>query len=136
VLDIGAWDGAFSFECERRGARRVVAADYFVWRNGGDKGFDYAYRALKSRVQKVNVRVEDLTTEKLGAFDLVLFLGVLYHSEDPLCYLRKMRAMCKGKAIIETNRCGRLLPTSDGVLSAGIAGERSHKLLGAEYRLC
>jgi hypothetical protein len=32
VLDIGAWDGFFSFEAERQGARRVVALDHFVWR--------------------------------------------------------------------------------------------------------
>ena len=31
VLDIGAWDGFFSFECERRGAKRVVALDKAVW---------------------------------------------------------------------------------------------------------
>ena len=28
VLDIGAWDGFFSFEAERRGAARVVAPTY------------------------------------------------------------------------------------------------------------
>jgi len=31
VLDIGAWDGFFSFERERRGARRVVALNHDVW---------------------------------------------------------------------------------------------------------
>lgn len=31
VLDIGAWDGAISFEAERRGASRVVAADSHAW---------------------------------------------------------------------------------------------------------
>ena len=31
VLDIGAWDGWFSFEAERRGAARVVALDRYVW---------------------------------------------------------------------------------------------------------
>src|SRR5262249_2616746 len=35
VLDIGAYDGFFSFECERRGAARVVAADHFCWTYGG-----------------------------------------------------------------------------------------------------
>jgi tRNA (mo5U34)-methyltransferase len=104
VLDIGAWDGAFSFECERRGARRVVAADHHVWRDGGDAGFRYAHRVLGSKVERVDVRVEDLSPEVLGTFDLVLFLGVLYHSEDPMRYLRRVRAMCRtgGKAIIET----------------------------------
>jgi tRNA (mo5U34)-methyltransferase len=31
VLDIGAYDGFYSFEAERRGARRVVAVDHYVW---------------------------------------------------------------------------------------------------------
>lgn len=31
VIDIGAWDGFFSFEAERRGAARVLALDHFVW---------------------------------------------------------------------------------------------------------
>lgn len=31
VLDIGAYDGFYSFEAERRGARRVVALDHYVW---------------------------------------------------------------------------------------------------------
>ena len=35
VLDIGAWDGFFSFEAERRGARRVLATDSFCWDGGG-----------------------------------------------------------------------------------------------------
>lgn len=29
VIDIGAWDGFFSFEAERRGASRVLATDSF-----------------------------------------------------------------------------------------------------------
>ena len=35
VLDIGAWDGFFSFEAERRGAARVVAADFYSWHGVG-----------------------------------------------------------------------------------------------------
>ena len=31
VLDVGAWDGYFSFAAERLGARRVVALDHYVW---------------------------------------------------------------------------------------------------------
>ena len=32
VLDIGAWDGKYSFEAEMAGAGRVVALDHYVWR--------------------------------------------------------------------------------------------------------
>ena len=31
VLDVGAWDGKYSFEAERSGAARVVALDHYVW---------------------------------------------------------------------------------------------------------
>jgi len=31
VLDIGAWDGFFSFEAEMRGASRVLATDAYCW---------------------------------------------------------------------------------------------------------
>ena len=44
VLDIGAWDGFFSFEAERRGAARVVAADYFSW-HGDRLGLEGGIRA-------------------------------------------------------------------------------------------
>jgi tRNA (mo5U34)-methyltransferase len=32
VLDIGAWDGKYSFQAEAAGASRVVALDHYVWK--------------------------------------------------------------------------------------------------------
>ncbi len=86
VLDIGAWDGAFSFEAERRGADRVLATDSFVWQGHGavsKAGFDLARDALGSRVEDLLVDVMDLDPAQVGTFDVVLFLGVLYHLRDP-----------------------------------------------------
>ena len=43
VLDIGAWDGFFSFQAERNGAKRVLATDHFCWSGPGwgtKAGFD------------------------------------------------------------------------------------------------
>jgi hypothetical protein len=37
-----------------------------------------------------------------GTFDVVLFLGVLYHAPDPLGYLKRVRSVTGGVAIIET----------------------------------
>ena len=31
MLDIGAWDGGYSFMAERGGAKRVVALDHYAW---------------------------------------------------------------------------------------------------------
>jgi tRNA (mo5U34)-methyltransferase len=107
VLDIGAYDGFFSFAAERRGAARVVAADHFLWTKpegiGDGRGFDIAHWALGSRVEKKVIPVEAISPETVGVFDYVLLMGVLYHSQDPLRYLRNAFAVCRGTTIVETH---------------------------------
>jgi tRNA (mo5U34)-methyltransferase len=105
VLDIGAWDGFFSFECERRGAARVVATDYYSWHGSGwgaKAGFELAREALGSHVEDVDVDVMDIAPGRLGTFDLVLFLGVLYHLRHPLLAIEKIAAVTRGTLILET----------------------------------
>lgn len=104
VLDVGASDGFFSFEAERRGARRVLATDSFRWDRGpGRRGFDLARRALASRVEDKHVDVLELSPETVGVFDLVLFLGVLYHMRDPLLALEHVASVTGGQLILETH---------------------------------
>jgi tRNA (mo5U34)-methyltransferase len=105
VLDIGAWDGFFSFEAERRGASRVVAADYYSWHGEGwgtKAGFELARQALRSRVEDVDIDVMDLSPGRIGTFDVVLFLGVLYHLRHPLLALERIFAVTRELLIIET----------------------------------
>jgi tRNA (mo5U34)-methyltransferase len=106
VLDIGAYDGFYSFEVERRGAMRVVAVDHWAWNWPGSDArgnFDLAYEVLGSGVEIRDIPVEEISAETLGStFDVVLFLGVLYHAPDPLGYLRRVRAVTADVAIIET----------------------------------
>jgi tRNA (mo5U34)-methyltransferase len=105
VLDIGAWDGFFSFESERRGASRVVALDGGVWKvdSIGKAGFEYARRTLGSKVEDVEMDVEDISAERLGLFDLVLFLGVLYHVPNPVSVMKKVCSVAAHDIIIETH---------------------------------
>jgi tRNA (mo5U34)-methyltransferase len=105
VLDIGAWDGFFSFEVERRGAERVVATDSFAWEGSAwssKAGFELAREALGSRVEDVQVDVLDLDPAQLGRFDVVLCLGVLYHMRHPLLMLEKVASVTEGMLILET----------------------------------
>src|SRR5216684_9205579 len=78
VLDIGAWDGWFSFEMERRGAE-VLAID--CWDN---PRFHQMRSTLNSKVEYREMDVFELSTETAGRFDIVLFMGVLYHLKHPL----------------------------------------------------
>lgn len=108
VLDIGAWDGFFSFEAERRHAARVVATDYYAWHGTGwgtgqgKAGFQLARAALNSRVEDLDLDVLDLYPERVGAFDVVLLLGVLYHLPNPLLALERVASVTRGLLIVET----------------------------------
>jgi len=106
VLDIGAWDGFYSFEVEKQGAKRVLAIDSFVWKDhawSSKKGFELARKVLNSKVEDMTIDVFDLSPEKIGTFDIVLFLGVLYHLKHPLLALEKVFSVTKEMAIIETS---------------------------------
>lgn len=105
VLDVGAWDGFFSFEAEKRGAARVLATDFFSWKGlgwGTKKGFEFARGVLGSRVEDLEIDVPDISPETVGRFDVVLFLGVLYHLKEPFSALERMAAVTEKLLIVET----------------------------------
>lgn len=83
VLDIGCNAGFFSMEMKRRGAARVLGIDY---------DDDYLRQArFAAEVEGVDVEFRNLSVYDVGAlgerFDLVLFIGVLYHLRHPLLAL-------------------------------------------------
>ena len=98
ALDIGARDGYFSFELERRGAD-VIAVDYMP---AAGTGFAVASRLVGSRVPYLHENIYNLRPETLGTFDLVLCLGLLYHLPDPVRALRLIRSLTRSRMILET----------------------------------
>jgi tRNA (mo5U34)-methyltransferase len=100
VLDIGCRDGFFAFELERRGAL-VQGLDYAA---PDVTGFAIASRVLGSRVGYAVANVYDLDPARFGTFDLVLFLGVLYHLRNPMLALDRVRSVLRpgGLIFVET----------------------------------
>jgi tRNA (mo5U34)-methyltransferase len=83
VLDIGCNAGFYAMEMKRRGARRVL---------GIDTDEDYLAQArLAARIQDLDIEFRILSVYDVAAigeqFDLVLFIGVLYHLRHPLLAL-------------------------------------------------
>jgi tRNA (mo5U34)-methyltransferase len=105
VLDIGAWNGYFSFEAKRRLARRVLATDHYCWNPeiNGRATFELARTAIKLDVEDLDVDVPDLSPDRLGQFDVVLFLGVFYHLVDPIRALQALAALTREVAVLETH---------------------------------
>jgi tRNA (mo5U34)-methyltransferase len=106
VLDIGAWDGFYSFEAKRRGARKVLATDHFCWSGEGwgtKEGFDLARDALALEVEDMDIDVMEITPERIGQFDVVLFLGVFYHLKNPFLALESISKVCKEVLVLESH---------------------------------
>lgn len=104
VLDIGAYDGFFSFEFERRNASRVLAIDTYSWDHfRGLDCFLAAREFFRSKVEYRRLDVSELAPEDVGQFDLVFFAGVLYHLEDPLADLKRIRSVTRERLILETD---------------------------------
>ena len=100
VLDVGAWNGGFTFECERRGAAEVVA---YSLENPDQTGFNRLKALLGSQATYQVGSVYNLDARQLGQFDVILFLGVLYHLRYPLLAADKLRAVTRGTLHIETH---------------------------------
>jgi tRNA (mo5U34)-methyltransferase len=108
VLDIGAWDGYYSFEAEKLGAQDILATDWYCWGGPGwgtKDGFNYAHSNLNSKVRSQEIDVLSLDAEIMGTFDTVLFLGVIYHLSDLLMGLKLASAMVKNHLIVLTHAC-------------------------------
>ncbi|HXR23847.1 MAG TPA: DUF1698 domain-containing protein [Candidatus Binataceae bacterium] len=106
VLDIGAWNGFFSFEAKRRGAARVLATDSYCWahpRLRGRETFDLARSALGADVEAREIDAADLSPDAIGTFDVVLYLGVFYHRYDAIEALAKVAALARHLLIVETH---------------------------------
>jgi|TARA_Y100001934_G_scaffold266854_1_gene346841 tRNA (mo5U34)-methyltransferase len=100
VLDIGAWDGYFSFYAERKGAKEVTALDI-----SAKKGFNIAKQIFDSKVNYVIRDVMETTPENTGIFDIVLYPGVLYHMKFPYLSLHLVADLVKegGTLFVETH---------------------------------
>jgi tRNA (mo5U34)-methyltransferase len=99
VLDIGTTNGGAAFIAESRGATRVVAVDIY---DGDRFGFDEIRNALGSNASFVKGSVYQLPELLNEEFDVVLFLGVLYHLRHPLLAIDAVRRLTRGVLYLET----------------------------------
>jgi tRNA (mo5U34)-methyltransferase len=96
VLDIGCNGGFYSMEMKRRGADRVLGIDF-------DE--DYLAQArFAAEVVGLDIEFARCSVYDLGAigerFDIVLFMGVLYHLRHPLLALDLIHEHVAGDMLV------------------------------------
>jgi tRNA (mo5U34)-methyltransferase len=113
VLDVGAFDGFYSFVAEVRGARRVVAVDneqYTAWvqaRFGVTLEPGAGFRAIANLTnsQVEYRRMDALAVGELDEhFDVALCFGLLHRVTDPVAMLRALSdcLLPGGEILLET----------------------------------
>ena len=90
VLDIGCSGGFFSVKMKERGASHVIATDLTPW--------SIAQAKFLAEHFKMDIEFRVMDVYDIGSlgmsFDIVVFLGVLYHLRHPLYALDKIAAIC------------------------------------------
>lgn len=113
VLDVGAWDGFWTFEALKRNARQAIAidnfSDYLGTLNKTDRraweNFDLCREAFAygpDRCERYEMDAYDVSEERLGRFDVVFCFGTLYHLRHPLLALDKLASICDGDIYVES----------------------------------
>lgn len=96
VLDIGCNAGFYSIEMKKRGAARVLGLD-------SDERY-LAQAELASELLGLDIEFRQLSVYDVGAlgerFDLVIFMGVLYHLRHPLLALDLIREHVAGDLML------------------------------------
>lgn len=108
VLDVGAWDGYWTWEALKRNAVWVTAIDDFSDTTGGDvnadrrekwRTFDLCRHALKDdvfgSVERFEFDIQDANWPSRYKFDIVFCFGVLYHVKRPMQVLYNLRDRIK-----------------------------------------
>jgi tRNA (mo5U34)-methyltransferase len=97
-LDIGCHEGFYSVAMARHGMR-VTGMDA---REENLNRARFVAAASGADIRFRQGRVETLAADEGRKYDLTLFLGVLYHVEDPMLCLRQVAAVTGEMCLIET----------------------------------
>ncbi len=113
VLDIACHQGYFTAAMAAKGVSDLLAVDMRDEHLSDTQLIANAFGYKQVRTQRVDI--EDVRAVELGAFDITLLLGLLYHVENPVRILRLARAVTKKVCVIET----QVVPNMTGVVDWG-----------------
>jgi SAM-dependent methyltransferase len=117
AIDLACNEGWFAHLLLEWGAERVVGVDIRASNVRRAELIRDHYGIPSERLELIQADVLALDPARLGRFDVVLMLGLIYHMEQPLEALRIARRLTDGVCVVESQlvRDTRPLLFTDGV---------------------
>lgn len=109
-LDVACNEGYFGMEVAKRGAKEVVAFD--AREINVEKAEFIKERQSLERISFHQADVGQLSPELFGTFDLTLCLGLLYHLENPMDTIRRVRSVTTDVCVIDTQVLRKSAPAT------------------------
>jgi tRNA (mo5U34)-methyltransferase len=106
AIDIACNEGWFAHRLLDWGAERVVGVDSRELNIRRARLLRDHFGIDAERLDLIEGDLFDLDPGRLGEFDVVSLLGVLYHVEDPVGALRIARALTRSLCVIESHVTG------------------------------
>src|SRR5262245_13632370 len=100
IVDLGCLEGGVAFALARLGATAVgvdararnIAKSQLLKEHFGLANLDYVVRDVK-----------EFTRERDGEWDVVLAMGILYHLDEPVTWLRQIAEATRGLLFLDTH---------------------------------
>lgn len=112
ILDIGCNEGFFSFDVEKRKAKKILAIDKS---SVAMEKFNLIKSIFNSKVEFQKKEILELNPSEIGKFDIVFFLSVFHHLRYPFMVLDRIYELTRGYALMEFVEA---IPERDEHLSA------------------
>jgi tRNA (mo5U34)-methyltransferase len=102
ALDIACNEGWFAHRLLEWGAERVVGIDSREFNVRRARMIRDHFELPAERLDLRTADLVELDPDRDGRFDIVAFLGILYHLEDPIGALRLVRSLTRSLCVIQS----------------------------------
>ncbi len=99
VLDLGSGEGAMSLALWNRGVRDITCVEV---RELNVEKAKFVFNHFGVNANIINSSIDDFLDKNTKKYDLVIFMGILYHILNPFDMMKKLSDITKESIVIET----------------------------------